>query len=215
VTRTERSANPIFARAWSRLLVKGLARNGGDDLRRRLLAGLSGTVVEVGAGDGANFAFYPGAVDQVVAVEPDPYLRERAERRAADAPVSVEVVDGSAERLPIDEGRVDAVVFCLVLCSVPDQAMALAEARRVLGPAGAVHFLEHVRAHEPGPMRRVQDALDATVWPHLFGGCHVGRDTVTAMGAAGFAIDEEERFWFPARPRLPMSAAVLGHATAV
>lgn len=208
-----RSANPVFARVWSGLLTRGLARNGGDDLRRRLLADLRGTVVEVGAGDGANFAFYPDTVRRVIAVEPDPYLRERATRRASAAPVPIDVLDGTAERLPVDDASIDAAVFCLVLCSVPDQAAALTEARRVVAAGGVVRFLEHVQAHEPGPMRRLQGALDATVWPHLFGGCHVGRDTVSAMRAAGLEIVEAERFWFPERPKLPMSAAVLGSAS--
>ena len=209
---SRRSANPIFARAWSRVLVKGLARSGGDDLRRQLVAGLSGTVVEVGAGDGANFGFYPDSIGRVIAVEPDPYLRARAQGRAADAPVPVEVVDGTAEALPIADASVDAAVFCLVLCSVPDQEVAAAEATRVLGAGGTVRFLEHVQAHDPGPMRTIQGVLDSTVWPRLFGGCHVGRDTVAALTAAGLEIGTLERFWFPERPRMPMSAVVIGSA---
>lgn len=214
MTDRGRSTNPVFARAWSGLFARGLARSGGDDLRRRLLADLAGTVVEVGAGDGANFAFYPDAVEHVVAVEPEPYLRERARARAAAAPVPVEVVDGTAAAIPVVDGHADAVVFCLVLCSVPDQRAALVEARRVLRAGGGLRFLEHVRAPGPGAMRRVQHALDLTVWPRLFGGCHLGRDTVAAVGEAGFAVTAVQRFWFPERPRLPMSAAVLGAARA-
>lgn len=204
-------SNPVFARVYSKLIVKGFEKQGGAELRRELLAGLSGTVVEVGAGDGANFPHYPPAVQRVIAIEPDPYLRARASERAD---TRVEVVNGEAGLLPLADGEADAVVFCLVLCSVPDQAAALAEARRVLRPGGRLEILEHVQAHRPGRTRKVQAALDATVWPRLFGGCHIGRDTAAAVEAAGFSFTELERFAFPEGSRLPMSPAIRGSATA-
>lgn len=205
-------SHPVFARLYSRLIVKAFEKQGGAGLRRQLLQGLSGTVVEVGAGDGANFPHYPADVRRVLAVEPDPYLRRRA---TEVAPASVEVVDGDAGRLPIGDGEADAVVFCLVLCSVPDQAVALAEARRVLRPDGRLVLLEHVQAHQPGRTRTLQAGLDATVWPRLFGGCHVGRDTVGAVQAAGFDVAGLQRFAFPEGSRLPMSPAVIGTAVPV
>jgi ubiquinone/menaquinone biosynthesis C-methylase UbiE len=205
---TERSkiSHPVFARVYSRLVVPSIARHGGEDLRRRTLAGLSGTVVEVGAGDGANFPLYPPEVERVVAVEPEPFLRERA---AGHADERVELRDAVAQQLPLGDGEADAVVFTLVLCSV-DQESALAEARRVLRPGGELRFLEHVQAHEPGPMRRLQRVLDATVWPALFGGCHAGRDTAAAIEGAGFRLTEIERLTFPEGSRGPESAVILG-----
>jgi ubiquinone/menaquinone biosynthesis C-methylase UbiE len=207
--------HPIFARVYSKLLVKGFDAGGGSALRQRLLADLRGEVVEVGAGDGANFAYYPAAVTRVVAVEPDPYLRPRALRAAAAVGERLEVVDGDAARLPLDDASVDAVVFCLVLCSVPDLTAALAEARRVLRPDGRLVLLEHVQDHEAGAVRRLQGVLDRTVWPHLFGGCHLGRDTVGAVEAAGFGFEELDRFHFPEGSRAPMSPAILGAARPV
>ena len=200
--------HPLFARLYSRLVVPSITRQGGDDLRRRLVADLQGTVVEVGAGDGANFEHYPDEVNRIVAVEPEPYLREKASVHTDER---VELRDAVASRLPVGDGEADAVVFSLVLCSV-DQAAALAEARRVLRPGGEVRFLEHVQAHEPGFSRRTQRVLDATVWPRLFGGCHVSRDTVAAIETAGFTVTELERFSFPEHARGPSSAAVLGRA---
>ena len=177
--------HPLFARLYSKLVVPAIAKQGGDDLRRRTLAGLKGTVVEVGAGDGANFALYPDEVERIVAVEPEPFLRERASGHADER---VELRDAVASSLPVGDGEADAVVFTLVLCSV-DQGAALAEARRVLRPGGELRFLEHVQAHEPGAARTVQRVLDATVWPRLFGGCHCGRDTAGAITDAGFTVD--------------------------
>jgi ubiquinone/menaquinone biosynthesis C-methylase UbiE len=201
-------SHPLFARLYSRLVVPSMTKQGVDDLRRGLLVGLKGTVVEVGAGDGANFVHYPDEVHRIVAVEPEPYLREKASSHSDER---VELRDAVASRLPVTDGEADAVVFSLVLCSV-DQAAALAEARRALRPGGEVRFLEHVRAHEPGTRRRLQRVLDVTVWPRLFGGCHVGRDTVGALEAAGFNVTELERFTFPEHGHGPSSAVVLGRA---
>jgi ubiquinone/menaquinone biosynthesis C-methylase UbiE len=202
--------HPVFARFYSRFVVPGIDRRGGTELRRRNLAGLTGTVVEVGAGDGANFEHYPDGVERIVALEPEPYLRERAARRADER---VELRDETAAALPLGDGEADAVVFSLVLCSV-DQDAALAQARRVLRPGGQLRFLEHVQAPEPGVMRRVQGILDATVWPFLFGGCHTGRDTVAAIERAGFTITELERLTFPEGSRAPEAASVIGTAIA-
>lgn len=187
-------SHPIFARVYARV-ADAMDEHGGAELRDRLVDGLAGTVIEVGAGDGRNFAHYPAAVDRVIAVEPEPTLRHRAERAAAAAPVEVLVVDGVDEALPCDDDSVDAVVFSLVLCSVPDQGRALAEARRVLRPDGQLRVFEHVRAD--GVAARVQDLLDRTVWPRFTAGCHTGRDTGAAIRAAGFMFDELDEFAFP------------------
>ncbi len=200
--------HPLFARVYSRLVVPSIVRMGGEDLRRRLLVGLHGTVVEVGPGDGANFPHYPDEVRRIVAVEPEPYLREKA---ASHADERVEVRDDLASELPVDDGEADAVVFSLVLCSV-DQPSALAEAHRVLHPGGQLRFLEHVQAHEPGAARRWQRALDAAGRPRLSGGCHLARDTVGAIEDAGFEITELERFRFPEHARGLSSYVVLGQA---
>lgn len=191
---TQKVSHPIFSRIYTKcsgaMEKQGLAAH-----RARLLAGLQGSVLEVGAGNGVNFAHYPPGVTRVLAVEPDRYLREKAVAAAGKAGPRIEVTDGTAENLPAEDGAFDAVVMSLVLCSV-DQAAALSEARRVLKPGGALHFLEHVRAGTPG-LARVQRAVDATVWPLLFGGCHTSRDTVQAMEDAGFTVTQLEQFRFP------------------
>lgn len=139
---------------------------------------------------------------RVDAVEPEPTLRAKAQAAASLAPVPVEVHASDAEHLPVETGTVDAVVFCLVLCSVPDQLKALAEAKRALKPGGQIRFYEHVVA-ESGPGAGVLKALDTSgVWPKLSGGCHVSRDTASAITAAGFSITSLERFTHP-RPGIP------------
>ncbi|MFI7707477.1 class I SAM-dependent methyltransferase [Nonomuraea sp. NPDC049480] len=121
-------------------MAAAMDEGGMTERRQSLLAGLTGEVVEVGAGHGVNFAHYPAEVTQVGAVEPEPRLRARAQASGAEAAVAVEVVPGVAERLPVADHSVGAVVFCMVLCSLPDVGAALAEARRVLKPGGRSVF---------------------------------------------------------------------------
>jgi ubiquinone/menaquinone biosynthesis C-methylase UbiE len=187
--------HPLFARGYAWLAKKEDAA-GGVDNRRELLAGLSGRVVEVGSGIGSNFDHYPKGVTEVVAIEPEPYLRARSEEAAADAPVSVSVVDGVADALPLEDESVEAGVASLVLCSVPDQAAALAELRRVIKPGGELRFYEHVISNRES-RRKFQRFMDATIWPRISGGCHMTRDTRHAIEEAGFIVQRSRRFPFP------------------
>ena len=202
--------NPIFARVYDR--VSGRAEDAGQrEHRRELLEGLSGRVVEVGAGNGLNFAHYPPAVEEVLAIEPEPFLRERARAAAASAPVAVRVLDGTAERLPLDDASADAAVLSLVLCTVPDQSAALAELRRVLLPGGELRFYEHVRSERAG-FARFQEVADL-IWPRIAGGCHTARDSGRAIAAAGFELERCRRLTFrPCSMIAPIAPHVLGRA---
>lgn len=203
-------SHPLFARCYH-LLSGPAERAGTAEHRQELLQGLEGEVIELGAGNGLSFAHYPPAVRRVVAVEPDPFLRHKAELAATRAPVPVEVVSGWADDLPFDDGQFAAAVASLVLCSVPDVPRALGELRRVLVPGGALRFYEHVRAEDPGAARR-QDWVDR-VWPRVGGGCHPNRDTVAAIQAAGFALEEVRRFSFaPSFLARPVAPHVIGRA---
>jgi SAM-dependent methyltransferase len=172
---------------------------GGADHRRRLVEQATGAVLEIGAGTGRNLPRYRTAT-RVVALEPGPGMRARANHAGQAARVPVEVVDGTAEHLPFSEAAFDTVVASLVLCTVPDLAETLAEARRVLRPGGTLRFYEHVRAGDPR-LARWQDRLERP-WGWLAGGCHPNRDVVAAITAAGFRLLELDRFDFQIMPRL-------------
>ncbi len=204
--------NPLFARFFHRFC--GRDRGQGErELRRELLAGASGRVVEVGAGNGINFEHYPVSVSELIAVEPEPYLRGRAEKAAGDAPVAVQVVSGVAASLELAPESVDVVVVCGVLCSVPDQGEALAEFRRVLRPGGELRFYEHVRSRRPG-FARWQRWVDSA-WSRMMGGCHTDRDTLAAIAGAGFRLERCRGFGFPSGARAyPVAPRVLGLAVA-
>lgn len=203
-------SNPLFARLYALMARKEAAHV--RDRRRELLAGLSGRVLELGAGSGANFAHYPASVTEVLAVEPEPYLREKALGAATGAPVPVTVLDGTADLLPADDSSCDAAVTCLVLCSVPSQSAALAELRRVVRPRGELRFYEHVLSSKPS-VARSQRMVDRLFWPRAFGNCHTARDTGAAIDLAGWAIEEERRVWEPSpRIAVPVGEHLFGVA---
>jgi ubiquinone/menaquinone biosynthesis C-methylase UbiE len=201
--------HPRFARQLERLSVlcdeRGMAEH-----RRRLVAGVDGHVVEIGAGNGRMFAHYPPGVTQVVAVEPDESLRASAERAAREAPVPVEVRAGHADRLPVADGWADAVVVASVLCSVPDQATALAEIIRLLRPGGELRFYEHVRS-ENRVLELVQD-LVTPLWARGVAGCHPNRRTSDAIRASGLVVEHEDRFAFQPLRLSPARDHILGLA---
>ena len=148
--------------------------------------------MEVGAGRGQNFPYYPASVTQLIAVEPSRRRRNRARAAARQANMQIEIVPGTAEDLPGQDGDYDAVVACLALCSVPDQQAALSEIRRVLRPGGQLRYFEHVVSGRPS-LARLERLLDTTLYPPLACGCHCSRDTGAAIRQAGFQIEQEAR----------------------
>lgn len=200
----------MFARMYLRMASKRDS-TGEDEYRRRLVAGLSGRVIEVGAGSGLNFPFYPATVKQVLAVEPESTLQAAAIESARDAPVPVTVVSGVSGALPAQDQSFDAGVASLVLCSVPDQQRALAEFRRVIRPGGELRFYEHVVA-DRRLAARLQRLADFSFWPRVAGGCHLSRDTGAAIKAAGFGVESCERFLFTPGAPIPPIPHILGVA---
>ena len=184
--------DPMMARVEERLLPP----------HREYLTDVSGEVLDVGSGTGANFPYFARREDvRVHAVEPDPYMARQARAKAAEVGLAVDLREVGAEALPYDDASMDAVVAGIVFCTIPDPEAALDEVARVLKPGGEFRFLEHVR--DDGRTAWAQ-ALVEPVWKPLAGGCHVTRDTAGLFTAhEAFDVVEVEHLdlgVFPANP---------------
>lgn len=176
------------------VLSRGHARVS-EPWRRRLLGGLTGTVLEIGPGTGTNLAYLPDGV-YWLGLEPNPHLHPWLETALRQRGLPGEVLLGQAEEISLPQESVEAVVATLVLCSVEDPRRALAEILRALRPGGRFVFLEHVAAPRGSCLRRAQDLLSPP-WAFLGDGCHPNRETLALIQEAGFARVEAEAFTLP------------------
>ena len=200
---------------WSRFLARfmgDIEAKGNAEYRRENLAGVRGRVIELGAGTGLNFPHYGPEVTELVATEPEPYMRERAVKAAAEAPLPVTVVDWPAEALDAPDASFDVGIACLVLCCVRDPRRALDELFRVIRPGGELRYYEHVRA-DTSRLARVQIGADRIRLSRLLGNEHFARRTERTIREAGFEVERERRFRFQPSPIDFISAShVLGAA---
>lgn len=192
-----------WGRAFSAVYDRGFKATeeaGLSAMRRELLAQARGRVLELGAGTGLNLEHYPKGIESLTLVEPDPHMTKQLRQKLVGAGRSseVSVVEAPGENLPFPEDSFDTVAVTLVLCTVPDPAATLEEIKRVLAPGGRFLFLEHVRSEDAG-LAKWQDRLEKP-WRFLGDGCHCNRDTVAAIGAAGFDLGEVESDELPKAP---------------
>ena len=156
--------------------------------RGEVVGAASGRVLEVGVGSGLNFPFYGTQVEIVFGIDPSPRLLAVARRRATEAGVRAEFLQGSATAIPLAENTIDTVVMTWTLCSIADPLTALREMRRVLKPGGKLLFAEHGLSPEPG-IERWQHRL-TPIWCHIAGGCHLDRKMDDLIRLAGFDLTE-------------------------
>jgi len=160
--------------------------------RQKLLKNVSGNVLEIGAGTGANIEFYSEDVNLVLA-EPDKNMRQQIESKISNSNLKNALVStGTAEQIEAEDDSFDFVVSTLVCCSVTNPELALLEIKRVLKPGGSLVFLEHVGAKQGSKRRRWQNIINP-FWKKLAGNCHLNRDTEASILSAGFKINDIKR----------------------
>ncbi len=163
-------------------------RMGVRDQRRRLMDGLTGRIVEIGAGTGLNVPLYPTTADEIHALEPDQHMVGRLARRVGDSPIPLFLYRGDAHDLPFSDGVFDAAIITFALCTIPQPVRALDEAHRVVRPGGVLRFLEHIRS----PIARTarwQDRINP-MWGRVSGGCRLNQPTVEILEATRWEMDE-------------------------
>lgn len=173
-------------------------------VRAETVGGAEGRVLEIGCGVGANFPFYDDALDDIIAIDPDPFMLERARRRLQELRElgrSIEVRQARAEDLPFPDASFDTVVSTLNMCTIADPLQALAEVRRVLKPDGQYRFFDHVRYQNA--FGAFWQDLVTPVWRWVGAGCHPNRDVARLVRQAGFRLERLEQFT-PVPPIPPM-----------
>ena len=186
----------LFALFYDRQMAKTEAA-GLAELRRHLLAGAAGRVLEIGAGTGANLAYYGPEVTELTLTEPEAALVRRIERRAATATVPTTILRAPAEDLPFPDASFDVAVSTLVLCGVDDQPRALRQLARVLRPGGTLLFLEHVRGDD-ARLAKHQDHMNPV--SRFVVGCECNRPTLSSIEAVGFVVTEVDHREMPKSP---------------
>ena len=183
-----------------RLIDFGMRGKPFGKLREELVGRAHGRVLEIGIGSGRNLPFYPRDLEILLGLDPSGALLQMARRQATWVHFPVELSEGRAEDIPLDDHAVDHVVMTWTLCSVADPAKALSEVRRVLRPGGSLLFIEHGRSPDPG-VRRWQERL-TPLWRRLAGGCHLDRPIDRLIQAAGLRLAEIETGYLVPGPRV-------------
>ena len=183
------TAHRFFAKQYERVSRSEREQSFMNPLRQEVTSQARGLVLEIGAGNGLNFAFYdPATVERVEAVEPDSAMLGYARERAAKARVPVNLTQAPVENLPFADESFDSAVITLVFCSVSDPLRGLSEVRRVLKPGGALLMVEHVRAH--GAIAAAMQNIITPINRIVAGNCHWNRDTEKTVSEAGFQIEQ-------------------------
>lgn len=199
----------LFAMTYDRQMAKAEMATL-QTLRQDLLAGVSGHVLEIGGGTGANLPFYGPGVESLTITEPETPMLRRLERRAREQAPLAKILRAPAEDLPFQDGAFDIVVSTLVLCGVSDQPRVLRQLHRVLRPGGRLLFIEHVRSGD-ARLARQQDRLN---WLNrLVVCCDCNRPTLTSLQEEGFTLTQAEHLTMQKVPSF-VSPLVAGSATA-
>lgn len=168
--------------------------------RQKVVPQAHGVVLEVGIGSGLNLPHYDAKrVTQLIGIDPGEDIVSIARKRAKRAAFPVRFILLEAESIPLEPKSVDTIVTTYTLCTIPSLQTALEGMRRVLKPGGQLLFCEHGLSPDAS-VARTQQRLSG-FWKALAGGCHLNRDIPMELEAAGFHVNQLERYYMPTAPR--------------
>ncbi|GAA4838072.1 class I SAM-dependent methyltransferase [Algivirga pacifica] len=194
--------------AWGLSLINESMHHLFGRYKKELLQEVPESLVEIGAGAGANMRYYPKGT-KVIAIEPNIPMHPFLKKEAAKYGIELEIIPAMAEQIPLPDHSVSMVISTLVLCTVQDPDQCLKEIKRILRPEGKFVFLEHVRAQSNSRLLHLQNLLHGP-WCWLFEGCHTNRDTASFIHKAGFSNVQLDAYrmkiwgstFFPVSPQI-------------
>ena len=164
--------------------------------REKVVPMAEGLVLEIGIGSGLNIPFYSGdRVHRLWGLDPSRELWAMAEKSVKTAGFDVQFIQGSAEKIPLDDASMDTILVTYALCTIPNVLPALGEMRRVLKPRGNLIFCEHGSAPDQGVVRW-QKRINP-LWKVVSGGCHLNRPIPSLIERSGFRIEMIESMYIP------------------
>jgi ubiquinone/menaquinone biosynthesis C-methylase UbiE len=172
------------------LLHFAMRRSDLAEYRMRLIPQATGRVLEIGIGSGLNLPYYGAHVERVLGLDPSSKLLAMIRNAADKGSVPVELIEGSAEEIPLARQSIDTIVSTWTLCSVPDVARSVRDMRRVLKPDGRLLFVEH--GLSPDRNVRAWQNRVTPLWERIGGGCHLNRPVDSILKAGGLRLERLE-----------------------
>ncbi|MFD2917762.1 class I SAM-dependent methyltransferase [Psychroserpens luteus] len=163
-------------------------------IRKELIGDLEGSILEVGSGTGTNFKHY-NAKAKVIALEPSSFMLDKSKaklpKKTQITTYNMGIGDKRLDSI-IKNNSLDYIICTLVLCTIPDQNLALDKFKKWLKPTGKLIVLEHIHAQNK-PNRLLYNMVNP-LWKIVGDGCNLNRDTDLSIKKAGFKVESEHYF---------------------
>ncbi|WP_239094371.1 class I SAM-dependent methyltransferase [Bacillus sp. B15-48] len=159
-----------------------------QEWRKQLLSNVSGNVLEVGIGTGANLPYYREDIVSLTGIDFSKGMLKHANEKIAlgNFRFPIELMEADIQELPFPDNKFDSIVATCVFCSVPNPEKGLKELKRVCKPTGRIFMLEHMRSENKavGRMMDILNPLTVRLW-----GANINRETLKHIGRSNLKIE--------------------------
>jgi ubiquinone/menaquinone biosynthesis C-methylase UbiE len=168
--------------------------------RDKIVPLAEGVVLDVGIGSGLNIPFYnKSKIDYLYGLDPSKELLDIAKSIAKENQLEVNLLQCSAERMPLPDRSIDTVLITYTMCTIPDVALSNSEIMRVLKDDGKLLFCEHGLAPDKN-IAKWQKRINP-LWSKIAGGCNLNRNIPKLISSSGFKISNMEEMYLPSTPK--------------